>query len=41
MFGLVWGTDELISSFEGFSLFPPKEAEAGWSLAESWCRINL
>ena len=36
MFALVWGTDDLLTSFEAFSLLPPREAEAGWSLAESW-----
>ncbi len=40
MFELVWGADELICSFEPFSLFPPREAEAGWTLAESWFHID-
>ena len=36
MFELVWGTSDLISSFEAFSMFPPRRAELRWRLGESW-----
>ena len=36
MFALVFGTHDLISSFEGFSWLPPTEYEAAWRLGEAW-----
>ena len=36
MFELVWGTADLITSFEGFSMFPPAAEEPVWDVATSW-----
>ena len=36
MFSHFWGTSDLISSFEGFSMFPPEEVEASWRIGEAW-----
>ena len=36
MFELVWNTSDLITSFEGFSMFPPERVESKWRLGESW-----
>ena len=36
MFELVHGTPDLITSFEGFSMFPPERVEAQWRLGEAW-----
>ena len=36
MFELVWGSSDLLTSFEGFSMFPPERVEASWELGEAW-----
>ena len=36
MFALVWDTEDLIASFEGFSMFPPAQVEDSWRLGEAW-----
>ena len=35
-FELFWNTSELLTSFEGFSMFPPASVEDEWLIAESW-----
>ncbi|KAL1528029.1 hypothetical protein AB1Y20_009398 [Prymnesium parvum] len=36
MFELIWSTDDLLASFEGFSMMPPPAQESSWQMAESW-----
>ena len=36
MFERFWNTSDLIASFEGFSMFPPREVEPYWDLGEAW-----
>ena len=39
MFSAVWNTSDLLASFEGFSMFPPKRVEPSWQIGESWFHI--
>lgn len=40
MFELIWGTSDLIASFEGFSWLPPRRFEASWRLGEAWLHTD-
>ena len=39
-FGTIWGTNELLTSFDGMCLFRPWDIEASWKTKSGWFHVD-